>query len=667
MATMLDNLRATSRRLLAALPDWHMLLVAGLMLLLLIGAGQLPLHYQFQVGIDEGIETDRPFMRDFRDPELITWDDSWRWSLPQAAIAIPGLGRRDVLLSFNIVSHRANWQPDAPPTTLYLGIGDRAPLALVLPNHATSHHLYIPAAAMPDGRLHLRLETEAWRNPADVRGELGVAIGRMLTITSVPGGGFVAPDVSMLLAWPLGMALFWLSLRGIGFERRQALGLALLPILAVGLIAVYQAPRLVIGNAWIVQAGLLALATAGIASALLPPFLRRFRALPDAGMLRWLVLLMVISFVIKYSGQLYPVSMPGDLQLHVNRFLRTVFGDVYIPAQHRGLPFPFPNGWYMLIAPFTLTGLSIYFLYEFTAGIFETLTVPLFYLMATRLTNNPRMGFLAALLYVLIAVGLMNTWWSFQTQVATQWFSTLLLTLLIVNWPDYDDWLVWGWITIGFILVFLGHIGSFLNTALVGLFIVPWLWFRARDDAERRGAVKLLWAGLASAGFVFFFYYSAFWDMITEQLGGLAAGGMLGVTGRNPLDRGVYLAALWHDGLITHYGFFPVLLALLSTLIVSLNGRLRHSLVPPMIWLTFAVALFQGVLPLFTLSSITTRWLTFAGWAIIIGSVPALLMFRQRGRAARLVSIAMLSYVAWISLVIWLNAMTLNQPPVEPF
>ena len=654
-------------RTLTALLDWRMFLLSLLTLVGLVGAAQLPLDYTFQIGIDRGVLTDRPFLQGFRDPELLTWEDSWRWAQPEAQISVPGLGQRPLLIDFGVVSHRQNHQADAPPTMLRLDIGAGPPIELTLRPEAARYQIYVPREAISDGDLRIQLSTPAWRNPTDVRGDLGVAIGRLFHISAARVGGLVAPASGMLLAFPAAIALLWLSLRCLDIAPRRTF-LLLLPVVAcLILLAIGQAPRLGSSERWAIEWGLLCLGTAVVTSLLVPPLLRRLNVQAEHNTLRWLLLLVVLSFALKYGGQLHPVSMPGDLQLHVNRFTGTINGQVYIPAQHRGLPFPFPNGWYIAIAPLYLTGASLHWLFELTAGIFEALTPLLFYIMALRLSGSQRLGLLAALFYTIAPVPLMNTWWAFHTQVATGFFANLLLTLLIVRWPTYHNWLTWGSLVLLFCMVFLGHIGSFINTAIVGAFVVPWLYVRARTPAERTGALQLFWAGLASGTFVWCFYYTGFWKLIVEQVSGIFTSGLVEVTGKAPIPPAETLSSLWYEGLILHYGFFPVLLSLLALLGFMVSGRLRSSNAPPLIWLTFAVGLWQALLPLITLSSITTRWLTFAGWGVTVGTAFAVLALLRRGRMGRIVAYTMLSYVAWLSLVVWVNAMALNQPPIEPF
>lgn len=655
-------------RIRGALRDWRLPLIVALCIAGLLAVYQLPLRFAFQVGRDGGPVTDQPFLRGFRAAELVTWEQSWRWSLPEAAIVVPGVGHRPVAISFEVVSHRQLWLPDAPPTVVELDSGLGPPASITLRREPAHYLIYLPAGALPDGTLRLALTTEGWQNPGDERDELGVALGNLLSVRA-PGaaGAPVWPGGGLLLAYPTALALLWIAARAAGVAPNTALGMLLALLAAILLLALGAAPRLAASARWAVEASLIALAAALAGAVLIPPLLARLGAPASSRTIAWLALLIAVSFAIKYGGQLHPVAMRGDLQLHIHRFSRTVSGEVFIPAQHRGLPFPFPSGWYAGIAPLTLTGAPLGTLFEVTAGLFEASAVLLIYLLLARVTGSTAGGLLGALIYTISPVWMLNVWWGFHTQVASQWCLLALVTLLVLRWPAYDDPLVVGWLATLFILVSLTHIGSFINTGLAAAIALPWLWLRARTPAERAGVRRLLLAGLAAALFVGLFYYSAFAGLIAEQLAGVASEGMVGITEREPASRAVLLASLWQDGLVEHYGFFLVVLGLAGAALVSIDPRTRHGVLPPLLWATFAVVLFQALLPLVTLSSVTTRYLTFGGWAFTLGATVATLRLWHRGLIARIVVGAMLAYVAWVALEIAIGAMALNAWPAEPF
>jgi hypothetical protein len=644
----------------------------GVCAALLVLCSQAPLRYDFEVGRGTGPESDLPFMQGFHPAEPLENRQSFRWSKAQeASIALPGVGRRGAIIGLDIVSHRAQWDTAAPPTVVTLQSGASAPLAFALRREGARYLVYLPPVAADDGTLRLSLRTDVWQKPGDSRDELGVALGRQVTLLTTPGG-FVAPDLALLWTWPACLALLWAGLRALGFASRTA-ALLLLP-LAVGapLLLLLDAPRLGFGSAWAFQLGLISLLAAVACAWAVPPLLDRLGAPAPPALLPWLLLLVVLSFALKYGGRLYPDSMPGDLQLHVNRYSRTVMGEVFIPAQHRGLPFPFPTGPYLLLAPLTLLGLDLRFLLQSTAGLFEAGTVLLLYLIGARAVGSPRLGLLAGAIYAMTSAGFMTTWFAFETQVAAQWFSIALIALLALAWPRYDDRRVWWLVVLLLLQVFLGHIGLFINVTLLGALVAPLLWLRAHSNQERRAAGRLLLAGVVAVAFAVLFFYSAFAQLIAEQLGGVAAGGLNSATGRNPIPRATTLWVTWQGGLITHFGFFPVLLTIPGLIVLrgkagdkgASHGGLALWV---LLWMTLVVSVAQAILPLITLSSITTRWLMFSAWTIAMAGALGLAQLWRRGRGARLITVAMALYVGWLTILMFVEALALRKPPIEPF
>jgi hypothetical protein len=663
-----NSLRVSVRGIVTALLDWRPLLLVGVYVVLVLLFTQVPLSYSFQVGNERGIQSDLPFLYNFNPHEASDAAGTWRWSRSESHIVVPAVGERNLIVSMRIISHRSQRLPDVPPTVLNLQLDGSTSTPVTLRPEGARYMVYVPASELRDGDLWLGLETQQWSPPGDRRDNLGVAIGGPVTIKSIAADdGLVLPNSDMLLMWSASLLLFWFTLRALSFTPNMALALLLPVAVVLPALIPLTAPRLGFGTFWSMQFGLIGLGTALFCVLSVPPLLRRLDAQPRAALLRWLLLLIVITFMLKYAARLYPASMPGDLQLHVNRYLMTVLGDVYIRAQHRGLPFPFPNGTYVLVAPFhLLSGYSIHGLFELMAGIMEASAVLLMYLLVTRLSGQARLGLLAAAIYALTAGNYMVTWFAFQTQVAAQWFTVLLVTVLAYTWPHRRDWFTWWVVVMLLIQIFLAHIGQFMNLSLVGLLLVPLLWWRADSDEARAGVRWIAGAGLAAGLFVALFYYTAFFDLIIEQVTGVATEGLNELTEREPIPRAVSLRALWEGGLITHFGFFPVLLAIPGALMLA-APRLRGSIVPPLVWLSFAVSISQGILPFITLNSITTRWLMFSAWAIAVAGAWGLWLLWRRGRVARVVALAMAAYVCWITVEVWINAMALRLPPIEPF
>lgn len=299
-------------------------------------------------------------------------------------------------------------------------------------------------------------------------------------------------------------------------------------------------------------------------------------------------------------------------------------------------------------------------------GLFETSAVLLFFVLTARATGHARLGVLAAAIYELSAGGLMTTWFAFHTQVAAQWAQLALMALRAVTWPRWDRRFTWWGIVLLLILAALGHIGTFINLVIWGALVVPLLWWRFAGVQERRATMRLFQAGLLAGLFVALFYYSM--DARLFAFAAQLPGSDLNeLTGCNPIPRETSLYVLWQGGLIEHFGFFPMALAGAGLWLLLRSPQGRLSALPWMLLATLISSISQGILPFLTLSSLTTRWLMFASWAIAVAAAPVLLWLWQRGRAGRMVSLGMAGYVCWNTLLILIDAMALRQPPIEPF
>ncbi len=648
--------------------DWRPPALALLCALLLLLAAQWPLDYRFQMGMERGPLSDQPFIHSFYTPEGEWPDGLFRWTRgEQALIELPAVGRRGLVVDMQIVSHRANRDPSAPPTRLTLRAGEAlAPASFTLRREAARYLVYLPPEALPGGALRLAFETETWQPPGDSRQALGVALGGRFRVTSVRPTGLVAPDRSAVTLFPLALLILWPLGRLIGFSSGETFRLLLPLALAIPLMAVVDPGRLGFGAEWSVRAALIGLASAALGVWLVPPLLERLGAPAPASVLRWLVLLLVVGFALKYSARLYPDSMPGDVQLHLNRYGALVRGQHFIDAQHRGLPFPFPTGLYVLAAPLTLTWVSIRDVFLLLSGLFEVTGPLLLYALLVRATGSPRLGLVAAAVYGLTAGGSMTAWFAFFSHVSSQWYQLALVLLLAAAWPRYGDRLTWWGIVLLLTQVALGHIGTFINLAIFGVLLVPLLFWSARTPEERRAVRDLLAAGAAAGAFVFLTYYSVRLPQFLAVLGGIATEGMAEFTGKRPIPRSETLRVLWEGGLIDHFGFFPVLLAVPGAVLLF-RGRARGGALPWLALATFLSSLSQAVLPFITLSSITTRWLMFSAWVFALCSAPAALWLWRRGRAGKVALLAMSGYVLWITAVVWIEAMTMRLPPIEPF
>ena len=162
---------------------------------------------------------------------------------------------------------------------------------------------------------------------------------------------------------------------------------------------------------------------------------------------RWLLLIIVIVFATRYGGKIYPDSMPGDIGFHANRFAETVWGQVMLVSRNRGVDFPYPPAFYLILAPFTLLDIDRRALLHLGAALLDAFSPLLVYTLMMALILKPQderlrrnssdpfpLSLVAAALYGLAPAGYLTTWWNFSTHIFTQCAHLLLITLLVLFW-----------------------------------------------------------------------------------------------------------------------------------------------------------------------------------------------------------------------------------------
>ncbi|NJN65227.1 MAG: hypothetical protein HC884_00210 [Chloroflexaceae bacterium] len=349
----------------------------------------------------------------------------------------------------------------------------------------------------------------------------------------------------------------------------------------VVLAALLDPPRLALGAV----PALITLAWCGLLVALLRPVLAalaRCLSLPIAPRtMNWLLLLIVAAFGLRYGGRIYPQSMPGDILFHTHRFVEAIGqGHILLKAPHRGATFPYPPGAYLVAAPLALLIPEPPRFFEFGAALVDGLSAALVAAIVVavgasgcsqdrsqyRSRNRPQTtALLAAAIYVFAPAGLMATWWSFDTHIWTQFVALLLVAALVVLLAPAGQWRWWpgsGVVALFTSLVLLGHSGFFVNTVLLGGWLLPALWLAAwRGVAWARSACwpLTLTFGATLLG-TFLCFSSAYLPMMMEQAHTVVTEGLPEMTRQAPVPHEVLWHTLWHDGVVRHFGGFPLLL-----------------------------------------------------------------------------------------------------------
>ncbi len=657
-------------------------------LLILMGGGlfvlaQRPLNYSIAIGREDGPGSDLPFIDGWNTAEVAN-GLTYRWTSEDSHVRLSGLPRDLLAIKLRLLPATAHPQlgtglttvatPDVPLTTLPMARQDR-----VL-------HLLLPPGAVRAGRLDLLVRAPTWTPPNDPR-VLGVPIGD-LQIVQVGANGAgqwllgLAPVPTVLL-WPLlVLPVVWLPLRRWGPARHRCAVLALLG--SALLLATFAADRLrfalagppaLVGLGW----GLLLAIGLRACGGLLR---RRLHVTPSDHLLNALALLFFILFALRYAGRLYPFSMPGDLGFHVNRQNDVIRGNLLLVSRHRGIDFPYPSALYVLLLPLRLLPITPEALVEFADALFGALGLfPVAYLAWCGFRNE-RITLLSAAVYALLAPAIMALWWSFLPHIFAQELAVLLLAGIVGGWAMLGTMRGVVLATAGLTFLFTSHFGFYLNVSLLlGVLAVAVLLRRVgsaeymgrwtsylggNQRGDRRAALGLVVAfGLAQV-IVLLLFYSAYIPLFVDKLGAFQQGGMGAVQGgRAATPPGLLLRSLWQIGLGAHYATIAAPLALLGGYRL-LSGRV-HSMLSLLWSITLVVVVVQGAVPFVTSSTISTRWLSFAAWIVAIGLGLLLHTIWSRGRVGQVLALAVLAWLGWTTLWMWVQALAYRVRPPEPF
>ncbi len=651
-------------RPLLDLPLYVLLLALGLGLFVV---GQQPLNYDVSLGQEDGWDSDQPFIYNWNTTES-TESIRFRWTRDESAIVLAGIPHHPVALNLDLLPATAN--PAFADGVVGLSVAPEAAAVFPMSVGERQIHMIVGADAVADDTLDLVLTVPSWEPANDPR-TLGIPVDH-LGLTSLVAApslfGFMPASLAFL--WPLFvLVVVWVPLRRCGTPLLAAtvLGVAMVALLMAAMavdrprFALVPRPTL-IATAWA------AVWSLGLRWAL-GGLVRRLSIPATPALLNFLVLLFFVSFAMRYTGRLYPLSMPGDLGFHINREHDVIRGLIRIVSRHRGIDFPYPPALYIMLMPFRLLPIEAHQLVEFTDALFGSLGIfPLGYL-ALKATNDERAARWSALTYALLAPAMMSLWWSFQPHIFAQELAVWLFAGIAWGWAALATRRGVMFAAAGLILLFSSHFGFYLNVSvmLCVIFATAIIAQRRPWVATRRASlIGLFWAFVLAQVFVLLLFYSSYAGLIINKLLEFEQGGMGAVQGgRVATTQADLWRTLWGAGLGIHYATIGVPLMVLGG--YRLWALRDRSVVPMLFGATLVVAVVQGAIPFLTSSTITTRWLSFAAWIVAIGVGLFLNALWQRGRSGRVLAIAVVVWIGWLTLMIWVSALGYRIRPPEPF
>jgi hypothetical protein len=709
-----DELRLAGR----AIRDRRLALLLGLFAGLLLLASQAPLSYRVDVGVEDGPGSDLPLVAGFH-PRERDIQGTFRWTRSSSEIRLPGVGVRPLQLTLRFIAVSPEVAERGPREIELWANGTLAMRLPVRPQGAV-YRVALPPA--PGGAYLLELRSATFVPSGDER---SIGAGLSAFGATAPAGPALPPWRNTLI-WLAAAALGWLALCRAGFEPSASLA-TLLPLAALAaLAALLDPPRFAFGAEPALAAlglGWLLAILLGRARPAVVELLGRLGIALPSGHWRWLTLMAVAVLATRYGGKIYPDSMPGDIGFHANRFVDVAYGTVLIVSRNRGVDFPYPPALYLLLMPLSLAGVDRRVALQLGGALLDALSPFLVYVIGAALVGRAwgRGGALsvplvAAAIYSFSAAGLMTTWWNFSTHIFTQFTHLLLIAALVLlaplllsnrrpttddRRPTTDDRRPMSVIRPSAVvavlvllqcLVYLGHFGFWMNMSLLGAFGLAALLVARRRSADTRWGRAfwpLLAAFVVAEGLAALLFYTGYTGMLLAQAQAAATGGLTGLAGRPPQDRAVLWQILWDFGLRTHFGFFPLPLALCGGLLAALGwpraevddpipsgdsraaappvSSARRGVVLALMAGTLLIALFFAALPFLSGSTLSSRWLMFSAWAVAVGAALGAAWLWRRGAAGRLVAAAAGCYVVWITASMWLAALAWRVRPPEPF
>jgi hypothetical protein len=654
-------LAAEARWLLEALRDRRLALILAVFAALLLLAAQAPLRYAIQVGQEDGPGSDLPILNGFYDAERDA-RGNFRWTGALSIIRLPGVGQRPLQLTMSFFPVGPE-VAERGPREIEVWEGGRDLIRLPVRPAGATYRFTLPPPADGSGDHYVELRSATFVPSGDQRA-LGVPLD---TIYAATTGGPALPGWRSPLIWLGTLVLAWLALRRAEFSSRLATALLLFGVALAGLAALLDPPRFALGAGpalaslalglllvLLLQADARALLLAGLvvavaalamvafglsaggvssrqtgatlpqmlagaAAALLiagwlrPPLAavyRRFGPPIAPGARAWLILLAVLVFALRFGGKLYPDAMPGDIGFHSNRYDGLVRGWVLQISVHRGVSFPYPPAFYLLLAPFSLLGLSQRVLLRLGGGLLDALSPFLVYAISASVYEaaqpganaraRRRVSLAAATIYAFSPAGFMATWWNFSTHIFAQFAHLLLITVAVLLWrvpteergtknEERGAALIGDRLSIFELrtsilvilvlqsLVYLGHFGFWMNVTLLGGFVLAvLLWQAARGHVSWgvfRAALLCFGSAELLAALIFF---SGYTGQFIDQLRTAATGGLTGLAGRASVDRDVLWRTLWDAGIDAHLGFIPLPLALGGMLLLRRPPTTDH-------------------------------------------------------------------------------------------
>lgn len=584
---------------------------------------------------------------------------SFRWSEPQAGIRVGGLAHGAVLLRL-----RMHGVPVQPGTTTRLMVGGRM-LAEIPVTYPLHDYAFVVDPAMWSGDvLAVELDSTPHLPGGEDTRHLGVAVDRVALVEWNWARSLSPWPTPLYLA---GTVLFlYLGLRraglgeGVAAAWAAALGVAFLVALMLPArpFAAAYAPGLSLATALAYPVLVITLRAMG-------GLLGQSATPPDRCTWRWLGVLFLVAFLLRFAGALSPRYASHDAPFHVNRLQfvergALFFEHVSIEAEMRSDPYP--GTLYLAAAPLAALVPDRLAVLTFLVAWAAASEVFLVWFLARQVLHAGASRW-AALLHAAFPISLAAFWAGIYTNLFASWVVLLVAVVLVLLWQRRIGSSLLLWVPL-LALLFLAHFGLLILWLPVLLLWGGLLHLRGAGR-QRVCLLRMLVAGSVSLVLVAVLYYSYFAGFFgsTAAAVGSALPGAAGPA-EGEASRWVRtlaeLRVWWRWGVLADYAGIGLPLGGLGLL--GLGFRRRNA-VAALLWSMVAVGgLFWAVS---MAAFYFTRYMLFLLPAVAVGAGGLLWQWRQRGLAGRLAAATCLALVCLLTVVMWLGLCLFGLRPVH--
>jgi len=365
----------------------------------------------------------------------------------------------------------------------------------------------------------------------------------------------------------------------------------------------------------------------------------------------WVHVIFILAMLTRIGGYVVPGSPGTDRIIHAQQLENVLHGNLY--QSNRGLivinditkqqpqVYPYPPAVYLGIAPVSIL-LDSHIPNTVLIGIIAILLEGILIIVLAHVMQRLRMPEYAIRISVIIGLCLPQAYvlhvYTTAAQSIGQTFAWMgVLLALVASSHDSRRHVIWS--SLWAFLATASHIGVFITMSVVQ----GWAWL------IQRGRIIPAFVGwIAGSGLVWVLFYSQYIGLITQQVDTL-------VRIDTPYWRDE-LYAIWHRGIDDHYSWIIVALMVLAWGVTSIQQRpaLRMfyaaSIMMVMTFIVLRVALQVN----------PTRFIIFVAPIVALGA-GVILAHISRQRAGRILTHALIGYLAYMGLVQWYTLMITHQ------